>query len=165
MNLGNKANIVLPILLVSIGVDQFTKYFAFNTLRGSELQSYFYDSLRIVYSENIGAFLGMGNMLPAETRFWLFTVLVGLFLLTLLVYLFTAKKISPVELAALSLVFSGGVSNFYDRATHSGAVIDFLNLGIGSVRTGIFNVADMAIMLGAAMILVVSFKRNDRREM
>jgi signal peptidase II len=40
-------------------------------------------------------------------------------------------------------------------------VIDFMNVGIGGLRTGIFNVADMAIMLGAA-ILVLEGSRSDR---
>jgi signal peptidase II len=34
-----------------------------------------------------------------------------------------------------------------------GRVIDFLNVGIGGLRTGIFNVADVAIMVGVALFL------------
>ena len=41
-------------------------------------------------------------------------------------------------------------------------VIDFMNVGIGSLRTGIFNVADMAIMLGAG-ILVLEGWRSDNQ--
>jgi signal peptidase II len=44
------------------------------------------------------------------------------------------------------------MSNLADRMA-IGSVIDFLNVGIGPVRTGIFNVADMAIMAGIAMVL------------
>jgi signal peptidase II len=44
----------------------------------------------------------------------------------------------------------------------SGTVIDFLNVGVGSLRTGIFNVADMAITLGSG-IIVVSGYRSDTR--
>jgi signal peptidase II len=32
-------------------------------------------------------------------------------------------------------------------------VTDFLNVGIGNLRTGIFNIADMAIMTGALLLL------------
>jgi signal peptidase II len=38
-------------------------------------------------------------------------------------------------------------------------VIDFLNVGIGSLRTGIFNVADMAIMLGVFLLLFAKDKK------
>jgi signal peptidase II len=72
----------------------------------------------------------------------------------------TSRKLKIIDITALSLFLGGGVSNFYDRATNSGAVIDFLNIGVGSFRTGIFNVADMAIMLGAAILLFVSFKQQ-----
>jgi signal peptidase II len=56
-------------------------------------------------------------------------------------------------LAGLALLIGGGVSNLVDRISR-GAVVDFLNLGIGSLRTGIFNVADMAIMSGIALLIV-----------
>jgi signal peptidase II len=48
---------------------------------------------------------------------------------------------------------AGGASNLLDRLAF-GRVIDFINVGLGSVRTGIFNVADMAIMLGAAVVVL-----------
>jgi len=40
------------------------------------------------------------------------------------------------------LLFSGGISNFYDRVSNNDAVVDYLNIGIESLRTGIFNIAD-----------------------
>jgi signal peptidase II len=46
------------------------------------------------------------------------------------------------------------LSNLIDRIVYDGRVIDFLNIGIGPLRTGIFNIADMAIT-GAAVFLVV----------
>jgi signal peptidase II len=47
---------------------------------------------------------------------------------------------------------AGGASNWIDRAVR-GSVVDFMNVGIGPVRTGVFNVADVAIMLGAVLIV------------
>jgi signal peptidase II len=43
-------------------------------------------------------------------------------------------------------------------------VVDFLNVGIGSLRTGVFNVADMAIMAGVALFLLESVATGTRRE-
>ena len=57
----------------------------------------------------------------------------------------------------LCLIFGGGVSNLIDRVAR-GWVIDFLNVGIGSLRTGIFNVADMALMLGVAIVLLTGHR-------
>jgi signal peptidase II len=52
---------------------------------------------------------------------------------------------------SVALIVGGGVSNLIDRLRYGGYVVDFLNVGIGPVRTGIFNVADMAIMVGVVM--------------
>jgi signal peptidase II len=54
---------------------------------------------------------------------------------------------------------AGGVSNWVDRLVQ-GSVVDFLNVGIGPVRTGVFNVADMAIMLGAVLIAFGGLQRR-----
>lgn len=126
--------------------------------------SYFGDILRIGYTENTGAFLGMGDNLPREIKFWLFTVAVGLFLSCLFIYFIINSKQSLLSLTGFSLVFSGGISNFYDRAFNNGTVIDFLNIGLGSLRTGIFNVADMAIMAGLVVILFVSYQGSSSVE-
>jgi signal peptidase II len=62
-------------------------------------------------------------------------------------------RVRGAALMGLTLFVAGGASNWIDRVA-SGFVVDFLNVGIGPVvRTGIFNVADMAIMLGAAVML------------
>ncbi|HXC20398.1 MAG TPA: signal peptidase II, partial [Steroidobacteraceae bacterium] len=55
---------------------------------------------------------------------------------------------------ALALIAGGGISNLIDRLLYGGRVTDFLNVGIGSLRTGIFNVADMAILAGALLLIL-----------
>jgi signal peptidase II len=58
----------------------------------------------------------------------------------------------------LAFLWAGGVSNLADRVARGGRVVDFLNVGVGPLRTGIFNVADMAIMLGVALVLLTGRK-------
>jgi len=65
-----------------------------------------------------------------------------------------------LQLAALCLFAAGGASNWADRLVR-GSVVDFLNVGFGPVRTGIFNVADVAVMAGACLLLF-SQVRADR---
>jgi signal peptidase II len=60
----------------------------------------------------------------------------------------------------VALFVAGGASNLLDRITY-GVVIDFMNVGVGSLRTGIFKVADVAVMVGAG-ILVLEGYRSDR---
>ena len=52
------------------------------------------------------------------------------------------------------MVSGGGLSNLIDRVTQGGNVTDFLNVGAGPIRTGIFNCADMALMLGVAILIL-----------
>lgn len=146
---------VVLITVVSVVIDQGTKMYAAASLPKFKMDSYWADTIRIGYAENTGAFLGLGSSMSDSAKFWIFVCAVGAILFALLVYIFRTKTQPQLGIISLSLIFSGGISNFYDRATNNGAVIDFLNLGIGSLRTGIFNVADMAIMLGVFMLLFV----------
>ncbi len=60
-----------------------------------------------------------------------------------------------MSLVALSMILSGGASNLYDRILNNGAVIDFLNIGLGSIRTGVFNIADIVIVVGVLMFILL----------
>jgi signal peptidase II len=152
MNIWKRVLTILVVTLSCVGCDQGTKVLASEYLPKGQMASYLNDILRIGYTENIGAFLGLGNTLSEGNRFLVLVVLVGTFLFSLLVYLIQNSKQNLSSLIAFSLIFSGGLSNFYDRVVNNGAVVDFLNIGIGTLRTGIFNVADIAIMFGVFML-------------
>lgn len=142
------------IIVLSIVLDQLTKVIAVRTLKGEPTRSYLGDLFRLSYAENAGAFLGMGGELHHGLRFWLLTVIVGGFLIGGMVYLFLKiETFSRPILIAGALVLSGGLSNWFDRLMNDGRVVDFMNLGIGGLRTGIFNVADIAIMAALPLVL------------
>jgi signal peptidase II len=107
------------------------------------------DMVRLHLSENTGAFLGLGAALPPNLRFWIFTVAAGLMLAGIALYTATSPELPADGVIALACVIGGGVSNLIDRVVHNGRVTDFLNFGIGNLRTGILNVADIAITFGA----------------
>ena len=119
------------------------------------------DSVRLQYAENKGAFLGLGNRLSPTVRFWLLTVATTLLLVGLCIFLIVKWNTSQPSFIALTLILSGGIGNMIDRIFNDGRVIDFLNLGVGSLRTGIFNVADIAITVGC-ILLWSSTKTGDR---
>ncbi len=147
------------VLACSVGCDQATKYVAIGQLRGTAPHSYFGDTFRFVYAENPGAFLGLGSALPGTAQFWAFVVAVGAFLFFALGYLVFNSRLTRMQSAALALLVGGGLSNWVDRLVNEGRVVDFMNLGIGTlIRTGIFNVADLAILAGAALFAFSSRK-------
>jgi signal peptidase II len=121
-----------------------TKHEATETLAGTPTQSYLFDVIRLSYAENTGSFLSLGADLPERFRFTLFVLGSGSLLVFLLVYAIRARW-SGGKLFALGLFVAGGASNWADRLV-VGHVVDFLNVGVGPIRTGIFNVADVAIL-------------------
>lgn len=151
MKLG-KLSIVLLVLFGSVGCDQVTKVAAREHLAGRGTLSYLGDTFRLTYAENHGAFLGLGSTLPETTRTLLFTGLVGIVLAGLLVWVFRTADISKMAVLAASLVIGGGIGNLIDRIVFDGGVTDFMNMGIGGLRTGIFNVADVWIMAGVFLL-------------
>lgn len=150
-------------LLLTIGCDQASKSVAIGALKGSEPLHFLGGMFRLQYSENPGAFLGLGGALPGSLRFWILIVAVSL-AMGLMISMLIKRPLQAYHALALSLIASGGVSNLLDRLFRSeGRVVDFLNVGIGPVRTGIFNVADMAIMAGVGILLIASFKISPAR--
>jgi signal peptidase II len=145
--------VVTLTLLCCVGCDQMSKSAARVLLASGDAQSFLGDSLRLQLVENPGSFLSLGASLPEHFRFALFTAAVAALLIGLVAASLFARRLQPWRVVALALVAGGGISNLIDRLLYNGRVTDFLNVGIGGVRTGIFNVADMAIMAGALLLL------------
>jgi signal peptidase II len=145
--------LIVLTLATCLACDQQTKSFAAANLRGREPHSFLADTIRFDYAENRGSFLGLGDSLPASWRTAVFTYACTIGVAALLVYLFLAARLSPLQVLALSLISAGGIGNLLDRWICGGYVRDFLNLGIGPLRTGIFNIADAAMMAGCVLAL------------
>jgi signal peptidase II len=154
----NARLVLLAVVVSTIGCDQASKHAASVYLVDGARRSYLGDSIRLEYSENAGAFLSLGANLPEWARTALFSVGTAL-LLAGCVVAAASGALTPIALLGLWLLFAGGLSNLFDRVMH-GRVVDFLNVGIGPVRTGIFNVADMAILLGVALLIVCGSRRT-----
>lgn len=146
--------VVVLTLFCCVGCDQVSKSAARAFLEPGVTQSLFADSLRLQLVENPGSFLSLGASLPQRWRFMIFTGAVAALLLGLLGAALFARRLDRVRFIALALVAGGGISNLIDRLVFQGQVTDFLNVGIGSLRTGIFNVADMTILAGALLMLL-----------
>ncbi len=149
------------LLVGSVGCDQVTKSIAEAELAGRPAISLFHDVVRLQHTENEGAFLSLGARLPDGARFWILTVANSALVLGLLIVLITRWRMSSLQFVGLALMAGGGVGNLIDRFTNDGRVIDFLNFGIGPVRTGILNVADLAITFGALTLLFVRRRSLD----
>jgi signal peptidase II len=161
MRMNLKRLMVFMLLIGScVGFDRAAKVVAKDHLALSRPILYLNDFFRLQYIENSGAFLGFGWAWPTALRFWLLTVLVGIFLCGLIIYIFISRRNTLPDLIGFSLIIGGGVGNLIDRVYNNGKVIDFMNVGIGNIRTGIFNFADVVIMLGIAFLLFGHLSRK-----
>lgn len=148
----------LAIVLVScIGCDQVTKQLAVAQLKGQPPRAYWGGTVRLEYAENPGAFLGLGEQLPPAARWVAMVVCNGIVMAVIFMLLVARRQVSLSAFAAAALLLAGALGNLIDRVRCDGLVIDFMNLGVGPLRTGIFNVADVAITAGAVCLAVTSF--------
>ncbi len=151
---------LIAAVVVTIGCDRVTKHVATTTLAGMPDRSYLADTVRVGYAENAGGFLSVGASLPKSTRTAVFTVATGVALVALTVATLR-RRWNGAAAWGVALFAAGGLSNWFDRFMH-GNVVDFLNVGIGPVRTGIFNVADVAIMIGIGLFAIAEVSHANR---
>jgi len=148
------------LLPAIVGSDQLSKWLAWRYLDPAVPRSFFHDILRLSYVENSGGFLGLLGGLPKEFRFPLLTWGVAAVVIPGIAYVLWRSSLSRSTAVAALLVLGGGLSNLVDRLLHDGRVIDFLNLGLGTFRTGIFNLADVAILTGSFALGAMWFQRG-----
>jgi signal peptidase II len=145
--------LVLVLVLACVGCDQATKLAAIEHLKGEPMRSFFGDTFRFVYAENAGAFLGLGAAWPDLARKLVLSAFVPV-LLGALLWASASAKATSRSAFAIALLVGGGLGNLVDRLWRDGRVVDFMNMGIGPVRTGIFNVADVQLMIGVGLLVL-----------
>jgi signal peptidase II len=74
-------------------------------------------------------------------------------------WIWLAKAARPVTAAAIGLILGGALSNAFDRAVY-GAVADFFSFHLGSFEWYIFNLADIAIVAGVALLVYESLSEG-----
>lgn len=149
-----RSTLAAAVLIGCVGCDQVSKMAAREYLPGTGIHSYLGDTFRLQYAENPGVFLSFGASLPSAVRYAVFTIGVGALVAALLAWAIGSSRLTWPQRLAVVAIGAGGAGNIIDRLRYDGTVTDFLNMGIGSLRTGIFNVADAILMLGVAGLLV-----------
>lgn len=119
----------------------------------------------IVHAKNKGAAFGMFSDGDSQLRTFL---LIGVSL-AVLVFI-SAALLSPsragfsanrLTIYGLSLILGGALGNIYDRAVH-GMVTDFLEFYVGEYRFAAFNIADSAITVGSALLILDMWRSRNR---
>ncbi len=156
----NRIAIVAGAILVTVGLDQWTKALAIEHLEGQPPIYYLNEMFSLTFAKNTGAFLSLGEDLGPVLKPILLNALPALLLVGLLYFIFREKNLNRWQTLALSLIVAGGLSNIIDRLLY-GHVVDMLHIQLtDSLQTGIFNIADMAIMAGMFIMLPFVFKKD-----
>jgi signal peptidase II len=141
------------LLAVCVGCDHASKQAAASLLAGAPAFTVAGDAVRFELVSNPGAFMSLGAGLPDTLRLALLLGAVPLLLTLVCVAFLRAARGSRGVLVGVALLAGGGFGNWIDRLMNGGAVTDFVSIGLGPLRTGIFNLADVAVIAGVCLIV------------
>jgi signal peptidase II len=155
--------ITIAVVVLNYGLDRLTKLLAIEFLKGRPPVSFFGDLMVLVYAENSGAFLSMGSVWSPFLKYLLFLVIPGIVCLYGLFWCFLKARDLP-RIVLVATIIGGGAGNMVDRIANDFRVVDFLNFGIGRLRTGVLNVADLSVTFGALLLVFVEHRREKREQ-
>lgn len=146
----SNAGLFWPVLGIVAAVDFSTKSLAASRLLPQGLPHTVYGEwVRFTLVHNPGAAFGLH--LGSYSR-WIFMVLT-IVALVILGRLYAATRPGDVARAfALALVCGGAMGNLIDRVRSRDGVVDFIDIGFGDSRWPTFNIADLAVSLGAILL-------------
>ena len=154
----SNASLFWPVLLVVAIVDVVTKAAAERLLLPRGIPHEVWGrTLRLTLVYNPGAAFGL-NLGP-QSR-WIFAVLTIVALVILGRLYRTTRVGHTARTVALALVCAGAVGNLFDRVRSFFGVVDFIDVGVGDARWPTFNVADMAVSVGAALLAWVLWRED-----
>lgn len=147
----------LNLSALIIILDQLTKWLSVNLLELHEtvpVMPFF----NFTMAHNYGAAFSFLASAGGWQR-WFFVVLAVTVSIVLSLWMKKLKPTARMEAAALALIIGGAVGNVIDRFIY-GYVIDFLDVYYGSYHWPAFNIADSAICVGAALLILDSFRNK-----
>jgi signal peptidase II len=146
------------LVALIVALDAATKLVAQRRLPLYEPVPVLGDFLRLTYIYNPGAAFGLH--LGTYSRYF-FMVLTVVVLMILFGWFRSTPATDRLRLMAITAVTGGAIGNLIDRLRSPRGVVDFLDIGIGSLRWPVFNVADIAVTTGA-LLLAISLWREER---
>ena len=153
--IANKERVTFLIVVFSVSIDQFTKYFAFMHKASLHIPMQIFSWFNIVYVENKG--ISFGILSKFNISFYL--GLVSFFVSFYIIYLLQKSR-KLMEKIALSLILSGAIGNGIDRVSRK-YVIDFIDIYFNNFHWPAFNIADSSITIGGILYFwLIIFKKN-----
>ena len=160
----NRNLFIALIVIFNVAIDQISKVWVRATFIYGETKRLIGDTFIMQYVENEGAFLGMGSDMNPTLHFILLKLLPLLVLGYVIYYIVKTKSLDRTSLIAFCFIVGGGLSNVFDRFAFN-KVTDFLFIDLGGVfKTGIFNIADVAVTTGMVMLIFSNFIFKNKKD-
>jgi signal peptidase II len=153
-------NLRTPLLMLAmvtapvIALDQFTKLYVQAHMQLYENIPLVPNWLDITFTRNPGAAFSMFMNLPDGFRSAMLFGFAGIAIVVIFVLLAAGEQVTLTSVA-LALILAGAAGNLIDRAAR-GEVIDFVRAHYYAYNWPVFNVADSAISIGVALIVLSS---------
>ena len=145
--------VTIITFVINFGLDRLTKILAVEFLKGHFPKSFLGGIFKLIYAENTGAFLSMGANFPIVLKYILLAIIPILVCFAGLYWCLFKEK-DTFRCILFTSVIAGGIRYLLDRLFNNFCVIDFMNFGIGNLRTGILNVADLSITFGVIIFII-----------
>jgi signal peptidase II len=136
------------IALFVIALDQLTKYLIVKKMELGESIEVIEDFLYITSHRNRGAAWGI-----LEGQMWFFYIITVVVIIGIVYYIQKAAKGKMLFGVSLGFMLGGAIGNFIDRVFRK-EVVDFVNTYIFGYDFPVFNVADSALVIGVAMLMI-----------
>lgn len=153
---------IFVLILMNVGCDQVSKSVARTHINTGEHISVLGEYLVLTKTENKGAFLGFLSTMesPILKSIFLIVLPVAVLFFILRMIIFTTD-LDRYMIIGLCCIIGGGIGNLYDRILYS-SVTDFMHIDLGGIfKTGIFNMADVSVMLGTGLLILSFIKRKE----
>ncbi len=137
------------VFVLTLMADWFTKHYIAKVMLLGQTKPIIDGFFSLTLVHNTGAAFGMGNAMNRG----LFYALSVCALLLLIYYFYKMQFAYFFSKVGATLVVAGAIGNLYDRIVQ-GYVVDFLDFYYRSYHWYTFNVADIAICVGAGLILL-----------
>ncbi len=152
-----KGVLLLAIVGVVVAADFVTKVLVQRTFSLYQQTDVVGTYVRLTYIYNPGAAFGI-HLGPYSRGIFLVLSLVALGALAAM-YWYTPAA-DRIRLGAIALICGGALGNLADRIRSVHGVVDFVDVGIGTLRWPVFNIADVAVTVGA-VLLALSLWREE----
>lgn len=144
----------LLLSTVVVALDQWSKQIATTNLELYRPEAVF-DWLNMMLAHNRGAAFSFLSD-AGGWQVWFLSILAAAIAVMVVVWMYRLPRKEKVNMYALALILGGAIGNLADRV-RLGYVVDFIDAHLNDVHWPAFNLADSAIFLGVALLIIGMF--------